>query len=573
MRTDYTKETGPILYDDMKRNVLVVDDEDINRELLGAMLSDEYEVLYAEDGDIALEILKENYEAISAVLLDLIMPNMNGIDVLKIVKEDPKLSAIPVIVLTADNSAEVECLNLGAVDFIPKPYDAPEVIIARVKRNIELSEGRTVIQSMERDELTGLLSKDFFYKYSVMTEHFYRSRAMDAVILNIDHFHLINEIYGREFGDKMLKAIADTIYKYVRTKEGTAARGDADTFYLYIERQEDYSTLLEEVQGDINALSSAVYVHVRCGVYCKEDKDMDMEVIFDRAKLACNAIRGNFKEKISYYDVELKNKSVFSERLIQDMMDGIEHKQFKVYYQPKYAIQGEKPKLTSAEALVRWEHPDFGLVSPGAFIPLFEENGLIQTVDHFVWEQVASDLRVWKDKFGDTVPVSVNMSRIDVYDSEVEDRIFKLLSKYHLSPSDFHLEITESAYSEDADYLIEVIERLRHGGFIVEMDDFGAGYSSLNMLSSMPIDVLKMDMKFVKDMHKDSKRKRMIELVLDIAEFLGVPVVAEGVEYKEQYEFLKEKGCDIIQGYYFSKPLPFDDYEAVLETAIKEGGE
>ncbi len=226
-----------------------------------------------------------------------------------------------------------------------------------------------------------------------------------------------------------------------------------------------------------------------------------------------------------------------------------------VNYQPKFNIKGDKPVLCSAEALVRWIHPELGFVRPDLFIPLFEENGLVTKLDRYVWEESAKQIRRWKDELGVTIPVSVNVSRIDIAAPDMTDFITKIVKENGLSPSEYMLEITESAYTSDSKHIIEVVGNLRSLGHKVEMDDFGSGYSSLNMLTSMPIDVLKMDKAFIRNIKPGNKEMKLVELVLDIAKNLGVSVVAEGVETEEEYKMLKEAGCDIIQGYYFSKPL------------------
>ena len=210
------------------------------------------------------------------------------------------------------------------------------------------------------------------------------------------------------------------------------------------------------------------------------------------------------------------------------------------------------------------------MISPGDFIPLFESNGLVQKLDRYVWEEAASQVKKWKDKYGYTVPVSVNVSRIDIYDPMLEDNLTGLLEKNSITSDELLLEITESAYSDNASRLIEVVNNLRSKGFKIEMDDFGSGYSSLNMLTTIPIDVLKMDMKFVRNMMKDEKSFKLVELVMDIAKFLNVPVVAEGVEDKIQMTKLKEMGCDLIQGYYFSKPVPPEEFNAFIEAEIQK---
>ena len=294
-----------------------------------------------------------------------------------------------------------------------------------------------------------------------------------------------------------------------------------------------------------------------------------MENRFDKATTAANNIRGDYIRNIAYYSKEVYERALYQERLIKDIDGAIANKDFMVYYQPKYGIQGDEPKLRSAEALVRWKHPELGMISPGDFIPLFESNGLVQRLDYFVWKEAASQIKKWKDEFGISVPVSVNVSRIDIFDPELENKILNLLEENDLEPGELMLEITESAYSENADRLIEVIGDFRAKGFKIEMDDFGSGYSSLNTLTTIPIDVLKLDMQFVRNMLKNEKNLKLVEIILDIAKFLEVPVVAEGVEDEEQLRILKERGCEVIQGYYFSKPVPPEEFTQFI---IKEKG-
>ena len=281
----------------------------------------------------------------------------------------------------------------------------------------------------------------------------------------------------------------------------------------------------------------------------------------DRAKTACDRIRGDYSRHIAYYNNEFYEKSKYQERLINDIDNAIEARDLIVYYQPKYDIQGDEPKLRSAEALIRWKHPELGMISPGDFIPLFESNGLIQKLDRYVWKEAARQIGDWKKRYGISVPVSVNVSRMDIYYPKLRDDFMVLLKENDLDVKDLMLEITESAYADNANQLVNVIEKLRNDGFMIEMDDFGSGYSSLNMLTTIPIDALKMDMKFIRNMQKDEKSMKLVELVLDIADFLQVPVIAEGVETEEQMQLLKERGCAIIQGYYFSKPVPPEEFE------------
>ena len=216
---------------------------------------------------------------------------------------------------------------------------------------------------------------------------------------------------------------------------------------------------------------------------------------------------------------------------------------------------------------MRWQHPELGMISPGVFIPLFEENGLIQDLDHYVWRQAARQIRIWKDEIGYTVPVSVNVSRVDMYDANIVYSLLDILEESKLEAGDLHLEVTESAYAEDAEQIIETVKRLRSMGFLVEMDDFGTGYSSLNMLSSLPIDVLKLDMQFIRTAFGQEKDTHMLEIIIEIARHLSAPVVAEGVETEEQVKALKEIGCDLVQGYFFSPPVPAEKFASFLSEA------
>ena len=294
---------------------------------------------------------------------------------------------------------------------------------------------------------------------------------------------------------------------------------------------------------------------------------MEPVLQFDRARIACNSIRGDHKTQIVIYDEKMDQREKREQRLLNDLRIALEQKQFQVWFQPKYNIKNEPPVLASAEALTRWVHPELGIISPIEFIPLLESSGQITMLDHFVWEEAARNIAHWRDEFGVRLPVSVNLSRIDVFDPNLISILNGIIGKYKLDHKDFKLEVTESAYTENADHLIKVIEKLREIGYEIEMDDFGSGYSSLNMLSSMPIDILKMDMAFVKNIERNEEDFHLVELILDIARYLDVPVIAEGVETENQLRLLKDAGCDIVQGFYFSAALNAEEFE---EKIIKK---
>ena len=558
--------------DTRKRKILIVEDEFVNREILSAMLDSEYEVICAESGEKAESVLQSQAAELSLVLLDLNLPDRHGLDILRGIKENPRTAKIPVIILTSDKEAEVECLNLGAIDFIPKPYPIPKVVQARVRRTIELSEDRDLIRGTERDSLTGLYNREYFYRYAAQFDAFNPDVSTDALVLDINHFQMINERFGKQYADEVLVRIGKAILAAVGPSEGIACRLRADVFLIYCPHIPDYQAFLDGVVA-LACGEDKGRIRIRLGVYSDTDKEVEMQTRFDRAKIAADTVRGSFTDFIAYYDNALHEKEVYAERLLDEFPAAIEGKQFVVYFQPKYDIRPDTPVLCGAEALVRWIHPELGMISPGIFIPLFESNGLVRKLDRYVWKEAARQVAQWKKKYGRTVPVSVNVSRIDMLDPDLVETLCDLVKSNGLQFSDLHLEITESAYTEDAQQIIATVNTLRDAGFVIEMDDFGSGYSSLNMISNLPIDVLKLDMMFIRSVFKENGNLRILKLIVDIADILSVPMIAEGVETEEQLKALREMGCDMVQGYYFSPPKPASDFEKHIEKwleAVKE---
>ena len=547
--------------------VLVVDDQEINRDSLGIILEDDYEIIYAENGKEAIDQMRGHANELSLVLLDLMMPVMNGFEVMEIVREDEQLKHIPIIVLTAEKSAELRALQMGAADFITKPFDMSEVILARVGRIIELSEGRQLISAAEHDRLTMLYSRNFFFEYANRLYHYHPELHLDAIVMNIEQFHTINALNGRDFGDDVLRLIGNEIRAFLGETQGIASRIEADRFDIYCLHQTDYRALLNRFQEKVSSLSRSTRIHLRMGVKPWRE-GVEPILLFDRARTACNMVRGDYQNPLMIYDEDMRMRELLNSRLLNDLRPAVEERQFQVYYQPKYNIQVDPPRLSSAEALIRWKHPDLGMISPSSFVPLFEGNGLIGVVDNFVWQEAAKQIARWKEKYSFTLPVSVNLSRSDVFDPTLPGRLDHLVLDNGLSYKDLKLEVTESAYTDNAKQVLDVIKSLRNKGFQIEMDDFGSGYSSLNMLSDMPIDVLKMDMKFIRNIEESETDRRLVSLILDIARYLKVSVVAEGVETEKQLEILRNGKCDLVQGYYFSRPLPSEDFEKLIEKEI-----
>lgn len=438
------------------------------------------------------------------------------------------------------------------------------VILVLVLRSMVIekkaNEERTLISATETDPLTGLYNRNFFFEYANAMYKENPEKPMDAIVLDIDRFHSVNELNGRAFGDEVLRVLGAEILDYVKENEGLACRFEGDKFDVYCRHTDEYHALFDRFQGKLNEISRNTSILLRMGVMpWKEGYEPVRQ--FDRARTACGLARANYKDRTIIFDDHVQEREVFEQHLLNDKRRALSERQFEVFYQPKYDIQCDPPKLKSAEALIRWRHPKFGMISPAEFIPLFERNGQIADIDRFVWEETARQIAEWRDRYGVIIPISVNLSRMDVFDPELEAKLEEILKNNNLDHSALLLEVTESAYTENADDIIRVVGGLRDKGYRIEMDDFGSGYSSLNMLSSMPVDVLKMDSAFIQKAEKNEKDVLLIELILDIAKNLRVPVIAEGVETEAQMLLLKDLGCAFVQGYYFSRPLTAYEFE------------
>ena len=555
--------------ENIRRTVLVVEDEFVNSQLLGFILSEEYDVLYAQNGREALDVLNENRGDISMVLTDIKMPVMDGFTLISEMRSDEELGRIPVMVLTSESDYEEKSLDLGAIDFLTKPYDMPSIIKARVRRIIELSEGRMIIKAAERDYVTGLFTRGFFFEYVRRLGRFNKDKEYDAVVLDLDRFHVINELYGRGFGNNVLKTVGHVLSSFIAKCGGIGSRSEKDVFYILCTHHDSYDVLVEEIHEALKGLDSGIRFGLRVGVRTGFDTGKGLYYQFEDARNACNSVRKDKLSPVVYYSEDMHKRELLEERLLNEVEKALSEEQFEVWFQPKFNIRGEQPVLSSTEALVRWRHPELGMISPGIFIPLFEKNALIERLDRYVWSHAAQQVAKWKKMFGTPIPVSVNVSRIDLFDQKLESVLLDIVKENNLDFSEFLLEITESAYSDDTAQLVDAIKGLRAAGFRIEMDDFGSGYSSLKSLSEMPVDFIKLDMSFIRRIHENKTTLRVVELIIDMAESLGVPVVAEGVENEQQYGLLRQTGCDFVQGYYFSKPLPPGEFEEFAGKRIK----
>lgn len=550
-----------------ERKILVVEDNEINRAALCAILSSQYKVLEAENGEQALSLLKKYREGISLILLDIVMPVMDGYTFLKYLKADHRLNSIPVIVTTSSSSEadEVSALSHGAIDFISKPYRA-QIILHRSASIIRLRETSALIHQIQYDRLTGVYSKEYFYQQ--VRDILFRNPDVkyDILCSDIENFKLINDAFGMAAGDRLLRQVAKLCTQRLGD-HGICGRLSADQFACLLEHREDYANeMFTQSDSRINDDFGDQNVIMKYGIYTVEDREVSVEQMCDRALLAAHSIKGQYGKHFTLYDDKLRGTLLRRQAITDGMETALATGQFEVYLQPKYQIRDGQ--LAGAEALVRWNHPEWGLQPPGEFIPIFERNGFITKLDQYVWERACALLQEWDQKGYPRINISVNVSRMDIYNVNLADVLTGLVQKHGLSPSRLHLEITESAYTDTSRQLIDTLGSLRKLGFIIEMDDFGSGYSSLNMLTEMPVDVLKLDMKFIQTEITRPAGQGILRFIVDLARWMKLSVVAEGVETREQLERLQNDGCDHAQGYYFAKPMPVKNFISILTAQI-----
>ncbi len=548
-----------------KKRILIVEDDYIDRAVLSKILSDTYEVVEAFNGLDALQILEKQHDSISLILLDVMMPVMDGFEFLKQMHSIKEYSTIPVIVTTLGDSRndELRALTIGATDFVMKPY-IPQVMLQRIDNLIQLREHASVVNQFRFDRLTGLYSREFFYEKvsELLRAHPHEKYTMYSI--NIENFKLLNDSLGPKACDILLCQIAATIRLNVQD-EGLCGRYGADRF-LYImprakeisERDQKIESMHQYYQDNMNGMS------IKWGIYEIDDPFLPVDKMCDRALMAVNSVTGLYGTNYAVYDDSLRGKMIREKNITDIAEQSLANREFVVYYQPQYNLEDEC--LSGAEALVRWKHPEWGLVSPGDFIPVFERNGFIGKLDQYVWEEACRQLRKWIDAGYKDMRVSVNISRADVYQFPILKTLLELMDKYQLDPQCLHLEITESAYAENPNQLSQTIKELRAHGFVVEMDDFGSGYSSLNMLSHISLDTLKLDMQFVSSETAKPFDVSILNDIVSMAHRLDMHIIAEGVETREQLRRLRAVGCDYVQGFFFARPMPVEEFDYLLKS-------
>ena len=556
-----TPEQGTVeLKKNGRRKILVVEDVEINREILTNILSNEYDVVTAENGQIGLDILKKYYRELSIVILDMYMPVCDGFEFLKQWRQDALLKNVPVMVTTGSTVAkdEVECLELGASDFITKPYNN-QVVLSRVKSIIRLRESDATLAAVEYDEVTGLYTRPAFNHYAEELIKSSGDKEYSMVVAELNNLNQLEAILGERYSEEVVRYYADKFEKVAGVTFGF--RKD-NQFYFLIEHHSDDPRKCMKHTEDIEKNSPYSNVIIKYGIYYRIDKALTVNDICERARLAVNSIRNNFINNYAVYDDKIAKNEQERYTVETSFDSAIANEEFVIWLQPKYS--SSKELICGAEALVRWQRPDGRVVAPGAFIPIYESDGLITKLDEYVFGKVCAMQKARLDKGLPVVRVSINLSRMTLINEEVADKYASIVREYGIPFDCISIELTESFAIENS-RVEELCADLVNAGFRLDMDDFGSGYSSMSGLVTLPFSVVKLD-KSLADRIGEPKGEILIEYAIILAHKLGMKVVAEGVEDDWQVKFLENAGCDMIQGYYFSKPVPQDEFFKMLDS-------
>lgn len=547
-----------------KPKILIVDDVDLNREMLETILEDKYDIYHASNGQQAIDMIKSKNRNYRLMLLDLEMPVLDGYQVLEFMRDNDFLGEIPVIIITSDVSKDtmLRAYSLGAVDVFQKPF-ITQVVLHRIDNTLSL------YKQSYRDQLTGSYNRRAF----IDTAHELIVNASDVreysiIYLDIKNFKAINELFGTDGGDIVLKRFYEQLILR-RIRPILASRLEADHFACIIRNDStDLQEIASYMEETLIVKDKKIRMFASFGVYHVDDRNLAITRMIDRAKLALAHIRDESIKPYAIYDNNMQNDYVDQAEVLSEFEEGIEKKEFVVYFQP--VMEAATGKMVSAEALVRWIHPTKGFVSPATFIPALEKNGYISRLDRYVLETVRDSLNYRVKNKLPVVPVSVNLSWMDFYDDATMCMIIDLFQRHEISKDMLRLEVTETSYAVLEQNRKNLLENLRRFGAVVLLDDFGSGYSSFGMLEEYDFDILKIDMSFIRKIGKKAKSKLIIQSIIEMCHRMGLKTVAEGAETQEQVDFLRECGCDYIQGYYYSKPLSGEDFAAFVEKCYAE---
>ena len=542
-------------------NILVVDDDrTVRMALVDAFTRENYEVEEATNGMQALNICKRHMPDL--VLMDAVMPELDGFDACQMIRELPHGSDIPVLMITAldDEQSIVRAFSSGATDYISKPINF-SVIKQRVARLIKANKAEQDVKKLAyHDPLTGLPNRTYLKQQLNVTVNraATENQRFAILFLDLDRFKMINDTLGHDAGDLLLKAVADRIRHCVRENDFVARLG-GDEFTVVLENiasLDGASSVAEKICRSVARpfvfMQQKMFVTTSIGISIFPDDGEDVSALIKHADSAMFRAKEK-RNDFCFYERGMEAEIAKRLKLEQELRKAIESDQLVLHYQPK--IDFKTGELVGAEALVRWEHPLKGLVPPDVFIPLAEETGLINPLTDWVLENVAMQIKLWLDQ-GHSLILAVNLSVKDLVQEDMHTKLEDLIKRNELPMNVLELEITESTLMDHPELMIQELNKIKQMGITVAVDDFGSGYSSLNYLKKLPVDVLKIDRSFISDIESDPNDSAIVAGIIALANNLGMSTVAEGVETEAQRYILQNLGCDSFQGYLVSKPIP-----------------
>jgi diguanylate cyclase (GGDEF)-like protein len=427
-------------------------------------------------------------------------------------------------------------------------------------------------ERFKHDKLTGAWSREYFF--DVINKRIQDTNSVfQFIALDLDKFKYINEYYGRKAGDTVLITVADRLLE-VFGKKAAIAHSYADKFYICVEKDGIMQEEIDYITDDKICLErgEVIKVSIKMGIYSYEASTQmyTADECIDRALMAKATIKGIHGKRYAVYTTVLEER-IREENEIESLMEkALEEREYVVYYQPKFSLStGE---LVGAEALVRWNSKEKGMLSPGIFVPLFEKNGFIVKLDFYVYEEVCRFIRKILDQNIDMVPISINVSRAHIETTDFVDKLVEVVDKYEIPHRHLEIEMTESTYGSDNVNVLRIVNQLKNHGFLLSMDDFGSGYSSLNLLKNMPIDVLKIDKEFLGETDTSKRSREIIRMIVEMSKAIDIQTICEGVETDQQAQFLRRIGCDMVQGFLFARPMPEESYLQVIRENMAENG-
>lgn len=425
----------------------------------------------------------------------------------------------------------------------------------------EIGKKRNIEKIFSTDPLTKINNLNGFISNAKKIRNKYPKTEYVMVVLDINKFRYINHIYSYMYGDEIIKEIAKNLSKRFNNKE-TCGRVNADNFVVFAKYYDGFAEELNKSLEVIISFEKKLAVSYRIGLYICRDDSLSIEEIMDKANCAWKYVESYPNKNIKFYDESFMKRILFEEKLEQIMENALGNREFKVYMQSKVDLKTEK--ICGAEALARWDSAELGFIVPDKFIPLFEKNGFVVKLDFYMLEEIFKKIIEITGKGLINFTISVNQSRATICNPQYINKLTELVNKYDIDTSRIELEVTESILTENHQYILSVIEKIRTMGFMVSMDDFGSGYSSLNTLKDMPINELKLDRMFLSEEAKSDKTKTIIKKVIEMARELNINSICEGVETQDDVQFLKEIDCNMAQGYYYGKPMPIEAFEKII---------